>query len=661
MNSSINYQIINNLHKELNKSLNHLFKSRFNCKIKRNKNYSNNKKIKNIKDNIIFNKENINGNDNDKSIKYRNETSFIMNKYPFTERVILSNQYNLFNNQSNSYINENYNSLSYKKNFSQISIKKRMSNTKYLFDNYSFSDISIKEIPKRNYSTLNKIIQTNENKSLNNINTNKKNRKIFQLKKNSNNLEISLNQKSDDTKSNISELVITNPINIHNNINNNNKKINLILNENKKGISSKKKPSFNNINIKSIKKRNNINNIKNINNTNNNNKIILKSKKINKKNIEKISIKEREDLKNSNSKEEESLNKKNNINQNEENILKSENNKINILSKINIDSIMGTGDNEIKNVNQDSLFVITNNKLLSIFKNKIPTHNLFIEQNNNKNNKNQNINNIYTFLGICDGHGDQGQTISNYINNTIPLKIKHCLNKISYNITEDNFKKEIIPNIKLIFNKVNTILNSMQSIETIYSGSCFCSLIITPSSIISINLGNSRAIIGVEKTENEKKIFFPYNLTFEHTPLIEEEKERIIENGGDIFCEKDEYNREFGPLKIWKKNCLLPGLLTTRSLGDKEGRLIGVISEPELQYFEMKNDYKFVVIGSKGLWDVISNEECVKLIGIFYLKNDIHGAVNQIINIAKSRWIEEHEEIFEDISIIIGFIKEVKF
>ena len=658
--SSINYQIINNLHKELNKSLNHLFKSRFNCKIKRNKNNSNNKKNRNIKENITFNKENINGNDNDKSIKYRNETSFIFNKYPFTERIIHSNQYNSLNSQSNSYFNENYNSLNNKKNFSQISIKKRMSNTKYLFENYSFTDIKKKEIPKRNCSNINKIIQTNENKSLNNINTYKKNSKTFQLKSNSSNLKISLNQKNNDTKSNISKLVITNPINIRNNINN--KKTNLILKENKKCISSKKKPSFNNINIKNIKKKNNINNLNNINNTNNNNKIMLKSKKINKKNIEKISIKEREDLKNYHSKGEQSLDKKNNISKNEENnILKSENNKINILSKINIDSIMGTGDNEIKNVNQDSLFVITNNKLLSIFKNKISSNNLFIEENNNKNNNNQNIDNIYTFLGICDGHGDQGQTISNYINNTIPQKIKHCLNKISYNITKDNFKKEILPNIKLIFNKVNTILNSMQSIETIYSGSCFCSLIITPSSIISINLGNSRAIIGIEKTENEKKIFVPFNLTFEHTPLIKEEKERILENGGDIFCEKDEYNREFGPLKIWKKNCLLPGLLTTRSFGDKEGRLIGVISEPELQYFEMKNDYKFVVIGSKGLWDVISNEECVKIIGIFYLKNDIHGAVNQIINIAKSRWIEEHEEIFEDISIIIGFIKEVNF
>ena len=95
----------------------------------------------------------------------------------------------------------------------------------------------------------------------------------------------------------------------------------------------------------------------------------------------------------------------------------------------------------------------------------------------------------------------------------------------------------------------------MQIIDTTYSGSCFCSLLITKSSIISFNLGNSKAVFGcMKEDENSKNMrFYPYDLTNEHTPYIEKEKERIIENGGEVLYEKDEYNREFGPLKIWKK------------------------------------------------------------------------------------------------------------
>ena len=139
---------------------------------------------------------------------------------------------------------------------------------------------------------------------------------------------------------------------------------------------------------------------------------------------------------------------------------------------------------------------------------------------------------------------------------------------------------------------------------------------------------------------------------------MQEEKERVIENDRNVAYERDEYNREFGPLKVWRKNTLVPGLLTTRSFGDKEASLFGIISEPEIKFFEMKNVYKFVVVGSFGLWNFIENDECVKIIGEFYLRKDIHGGVNEIMKLVKSRWIEEKEDIIEDISIIVGFLKE---
>jgi serine/threonine protein phosphatase PrpC len=300
---------------------------------------------------------------------------------------------------------------------------------------------------------------------------------------------------------------------------------------------------------------------------------------------------------------------------------------------------------------------MTNNSSINIETNNISNYNLFLEEN-----QNLNINNteIFTFIGICDGHGDQGKTISNYLANRIPVKMKHYLDTISYNISKDNFSQEIEPNIKSIFQAISTRLNSMQSIDTSYSGSCFCSLLITPSSIISINVGNSKAIIGIPNNNSGENTYIPYNLNYEHTSLIQNEKERIINNGGYVLYEKDEYNREYGPLKVWKKDSLLPGLLPTRTFGDKESSSIGIISEPEIQFFEMKDNFKFIVVGSNGFWSFISSEECIQIISKYYLEDDIHGAVNTVMNIAKSRWIEQKEEIIEDISIIISFFKEFK-
>ena len=332
---------------------------------------------------------------------------------------------------------------------------------------------------------------------------------------------------------------------------------------------------------------------------------------------------------------------------------------INILSKIEIDSIMGKDSYETKNDNQDSLFIMTNNSSINIETNNISNYNLYIEENQNQN-KSIYDEKYFTFIGICDGHGDQGKTISNYLANRIPVKVKNYLDTISYSIFKDNFSEEIEPNIKSIFQEISTRLNSMQSIDTSYSGSCFCSLLISPSSIISINVGNSKAIIGIQNNNSDENTYIPYNLNYEHTSLIQNEKERIINNGGYVLYEKDEYDREYGPLKVWKKDSLLPGLLPTRTFGDKESSSIGIISEPEIQYFEMKDNFKFIVVGSNGLWSIISCEEWVQIISKYYLENDIHDAVNKIMNIAKSRWIEQKEEINEDISIIVGFLKEFK-
>lgn len=53
---------------------------------------------------------------------------------------------------------------------------------------------------------------------------------------------------------------------------------------------------------------------------------------------------------------------------------------------------------------------------------------------------------------------------------------------------------------------------------------------------------------------------------------------------------------------------------------------VGVISDPEIEYLEINKDDKFIVIASDGVWEFLSNEEVVKIITPYYLKNDAEGA-----------------------------------
>jgi serine/threonine protein phosphatase PrpC len=53
----------------------------------------------------------------------------------------------------------------------------------------------------------------------------------------------------------------------------------------------------------------------------------------------------------------------------------------------------------------------------------------------------------------------------------------------------------------------------------------------------------------------------------------------------------------------------------SRSFGDLIGATVGVISEPELSVRHLHPNDKFLIIGSDGLWEFMSNQEVVDIVG----------------------------------------------
>ena len=71
-----------------------------------------------------------------------------------------------------------------------------------------------------------------------------------------------------------------------------------------------------------------------------------------------------------------------------------------------------------------------------------------------------------------------------------------------------------------------------------------------------------------------------------------------------------------------------------------------------------KEEDKFIVIASDGLYEFIESEEVVKLVGEFYKKNDIVGCCEFLYKESYRRWIDEEEDTVDDITIIVVFFED---
>ena len=276
---------------------------------------------------------------------------------------------------------------------------------------------------------------------------------------------------------------------------------------------------------------------------------------------------------------------------------------------------------------------------------KINQDNFFIYKNFMNNRK-------YLFMGVCDGHGEYGHEVSSCLVYNIPLTINDLLIQKNINeITEKN-KNIVISTLKNSFIEIDNELAGELEIDTAFSGSTCSSIIFTPTKLFCVNVGDSRCILG--KYDGEK--WFSKNLSYDHKPDNILEKERILKNGGQIEPYTDDKGKYFGPNRVWVKNKNMPGLAMSRSFGDKIAHSVGVIPEPEIIEYSLLEEDKFIILASDGIWEFISNDECVNLVKDFYNKKDINGAINILYKESCERWINK-EEIIDDITMIIVFLK----
>ena len=265
----------------------------------------------------------------------------------------------------------------------------------------------------------------------------------------------------------------------------------------------------------------------------------------------------------------------------------------------------------------------------------------------------------FIFMGVCDGHGYYGQEVSGYIKENLPMDLNHMIKAQKLNVLKD----DLSPILKNAFILENKSLLRNKQMETELSGSTCVSVIFTPEKLILAHIGDSRCILGkcteIVENEEKKKKWTALNLTRDHKPTIPEEADRILKKGGRIRPMKDEDGEFIGPLRVYMKEKDMPGLAMTRSFGDYFGSTAGIISEPEVNEYYFKEEDKFLVLASDGLFEFMENEEIVKIIQEYFEKNDIVGCCEYLYKESTRKWLREEEDVIDDITIILVFLDNV--
>ncbi len=283
--------------------------------------------------------------------------------------------------------------------------------------------------------------------------------------------------------------------------------------------------------------------------------------------------------------------------------------------------------------------------------------------------------NLLNIFGIFDGHGKNGHLISSFVSKFLSQYLTNKKNYIhkksdeSYSDSDsdsDISEKEILINKELLSNlfleeNFNFIKNIIQEIDMKVnecnfdiqlSGTTCLLLFIFNNQIICSNIGDSQCFL--YHCSNEDR-WTHEQLSIIHKPDIDSEKERIISYGGVIHPYYDENGLYEGPNRVYEKGKPYPGLSLTRSIGDLEAQKIGIISEPDIIIKKIDSTCKYIVLGSDGLWDMITPYDVGRIVNPFFSKNDIKGATQALLKKTSKNWDKDGSDR-DDITIIVAFI-----
>ncbi|KAJ8766849.1 hypothetical protein K2173_009150 [Erythroxylum novogranatense] len=262
-----------------------------------------------------------------------------------------------------------------------------------------------------------------------------------------------------------------------------------------------------------------------------------------------------------------------------------------------------------------------------------------------------------TFCGVFDGHGPWGHVVAKRVRKSLPSSLlRSWQENLGLASLGKDFEAGLERNLSLFevwkqsyintYAAIDQQLKLHPGIDSSSSGTTALTLVKHGEHLVVANVGDSRAVLA---TTSDDGSLVALQLTVDFKPNLPEEAERIIQSRGRIFC----LNDEPGVYRVWMPNGRTPGLAMSRSLGDYCVKDFGLISVPDVTHRNITSRDQFVILATDGVWDIVSNQEAVKIVSS---AADKEKSAKRLVEYAVRAWKYKRRGIaMDDISAICLF------
>ncbi|KAG6624487.1 hypothetical protein I3843_16G032400 [Carya illinoinensis] len=245
--------------------------------------------------------------------------------------------------------------------------------------------------------------------------------------------------------------------------------------------------------------------------------------------------------------------------------------------------------------------------------------------------------------GVFDGHGKNGQVVSEIVCNQLPsllLSQKNALSKVNFYM----WKEACISAFKLM----DKVIELQEILDCSCSGTTAVVAIRQGQDLVIANLGDSRAVLGTLAKNGVEAV----QLTRDLKPGLPSEAERIRNCNGRVAA----LNHEPHIQRVWLPHDDTPGLAMSRPFGDFILKDHGIIAIPEIKYHRLTSNDQFIILATDGVWDVLSNDQVASIV---WEAESEQVAARVVVEAAITAWKKKSPTAkVDDCSVVCLFLQK---
>lgn len=257
-----------------------------------------------------------------------------------------------------------------------------------------------------------------------------------------------------------------------------------------------------------------------------------------------------------------------------------------------------------------------------------------------------------SLIGVFDGHGEQGKRVSEFASTQIARSL----------FTNRDLQSDPVSALASAFMETQQKIERAHSFDAFHSGTTAVAAYKHRNRLYVANVGDSRAVLGcalgTSRSGSHEPGILAVDLSSDHRPDRDDEKRRILADGGTVHQSAIPMRQTFGgpprlvrvgPERVWDRTGRC-GLCVTRSLGDISMHP-WVTAIPEVTEREIGPKDKLVILGSDGVWDRVASQEAVDIAA---RHRDPSAAAREITSVARQRWYQQTDgQMSDDITAVV--------